>query len=494
MLTYTLFYNHLKIEIDMSTITEEDDSHRSELFALYLSTFLLRTGFGGAILLFDWLLVWALESSELSTTSGYSILLISFAAITYYLAEIMLTGYYGTSSDKIGSKPILLYATIGAGIVLLFYAPSSLIFAWISDANKAMIVLSIYLAMIHFIHGIFASAKVAPTLGFINHLSTNENRALHMAYYDNAILYGRAAGILFGGFLWIVLRVDRKEGIDEQAQQIAKTFPFLSILLVVATLLIVYGLKDIENPSNVKRDKFSVKRDVQIAARVMLSENRRSMLIPWLSISALIGSASLWGPTISFILSDEDSHDRGYDALLPLIVVLMGLALPAPLWGMFADRKGRKTTLKVGLFGMPIMGILGVVIGYPFYKDDISISNIYFLLAALPAAFMFSALIPVLMGILGDSAEESTDGQVMSGYHFTIALGEIIGVLGGGLVIGFFAIFQSFTGIFGSGQHGTDIAILIGFILFEISLVAGMFIGIVKLPEEEQAKPSDPTA
>ncbi len=473
----------------MSSMIAEDDSHKSELIALYVSTFLLRTGFGGAIILFDWLLVWALESKEFSTTSGYSILLISFAAITYYLAEIMLTGYYGSTSDKIGSKPILLYATIGAGIVLLFYAPSSLIFVKISDANAAMIVLSVYLALVHFVHGIFASAKVAPTLGFINQLSTNENRALHMAYYDNAILYGRAAGILFGGFLWVILRVDKKDqSIDYQARQIAKAFPFLSILLIVATLLIVYGLKNTENTTSVKREKFSVKRDVQIAARVMLSESRRSMLIPWLSISALIGSASLWGPTISFILSDDASHDRGYQALLPLIVVLLGLALPAPLWGMFADRKGRKTTLKVGLLGLPIMGILGVAIGYPFYKDDISISNIYFLLSALPAAFMFSALIPVLMGILGDSAEESADGEVMSGYHFTIALGEIIGVLGGGLVIGFFALFQSLTGIFGNGQDGTNTAILIGFVLFELLLVAGMFIGILKLPDEEQMK------
>ncbi|MHA2097373.1 MAG: hypothetical protein ACW99A_01695, partial [Candidatus Kariarchaeaceae archaeon] len=103
-------------------------SNRVEMISLYLSTFLLRTGFGAAILLFDWLLVWALEIGDYSTTSGFAILLISFAAITYYLAEIMLTGYYGSSSDKIGSKPILLFATIGAGVVLLLYAPASLIF------------------------------------------------------------------------------------------------------------------------------------------------------------------------------------------------------------------------------------------------------------------------------------------------------------------------------------------------------------------------------
>ncbi|MCE7733441.1 MAG: MFS transporter [Candidatus Heimdallarchaeota archaeon] len=461
-------------------------SHRVELTVLYLSTFLLRTGFGAAILLFDWLLVWALEIGGYSPTSGFSILLISFAAITYYIAEIALTGYYGSSSDKIGSKPILLYATIGAGVVLLMYAPSSLIFIKISDPLIAIIALTFYLATVHFIHGVFASAKVAPTLGFINNLSTNENRALRMAYYDNAILYGRAAGIMLGGFLWIILKVDEKDGTHDQAIQIAKTFPLLTVLLAVATLLLVIGLKSTEH-TGVHRKKFNLKEDVSIAARVMLSEERRPMLLPWLSIAALIGSASLWGPTVSFILSGEESETRGYDALLPLMVVLVGLALPAPFWGMFADRKGRKTTLKVGLYGLPIAGLLGAGIGYPFYKDDISIHNIYFLVSALPGAFMFSALIPVLMGILGDTAEESSDGEVMSGYHFVIALGEIIGVLVGGIFIGGFSLIQSWTGLFGEGEDGTHVAILIGFVLFELILVAGMFIGILRIPENEES-------
>ena len=263
----------------MSSVNENRRSHRIELTVLYFSTFLLRTGFGAAILLFDWLLVWALEISGYSTTSGFSILLISFAAITYYIAEIALTGYYGSSSDKIGSKPILLYATIGAGVVLLLYAPSSLIFVQISDPLIAIIALTFYLATVHFIHGVFASAKVAPTLGFINNLSTNENRALRMAYYDNAILYGRAAGIMLGGFLWIILKVDNKKSNNDQAIQIAKTFPLLTLLLALATLLLVFGLNNSEN-TDAQRKKFSLKEDVAIAARVMLSEERRPMLIP----------------------------------------------------------------------------------------------------------------------------------------------------------------------------------------------------------------------
>ena len=230
-----------------------------------------------------------------------------------------------------------------------------------------------------------------------------------------------------------------------------------------------------------KRKKFSIKKDVTIAVRVMLSDERRSMLLPWLSIAALIGSASLWGPTVSFIISEKES-DRGYEALLPIMIVLIGLAVPAPFWGMFADRKGRKTTLKIGLIGLPIFGLLGAAIGFPYYKDDISIGNVNFLLSALPGIFMFSALIPVLMGLLGDTAEESTDGEVMSGYHFVIASGEIIGVLGGGLFIGFFALLQSFTGFFGVGEEGANLAILLGFILFEIILVISMFIGILKIP------------
>ncbi|MHA2252090.1 MAG: hypothetical protein ACXAD7_17125, partial [Candidatus Kariarchaeaceae archaeon] len=57
--------------------------HKIELISLYISTFFLRAGFGGAILLFDWLLVWALEDAYGvdSTSNATSIFLISFAAI-----------------------------------------------------------------------------------------------------------------------------------------------------------------------------------------------------------------------------------------------------------------------------------------------------------------------------------------------------------------------------------------------------------------------------
>ncbi|MHA2091667.1 MAG: MFS transporter [Candidatus Kariarchaeaceae archaeon] len=475
----------LKSKSKLSLISSE---HRLELISLYLSTFLLRTGFGGAILLFDWLLIWALEISYGvdSSSNASSIFLISFAAITYYIAEILLTGYYGSKSDKIGVKPVILYATIGAFFVLIFYAPSSLIFAAIADTSIAILVMTAYLSLIHFVHGVFASAKVAPSLGFINQSSTHENRALHMAWYDNAILYGRAAGIMLGGFLWILLEVDDRSDLDDQASQIAKTFLFLTIPLLLATLLIIFGLKNRDHIDQAKT--FSIKEDIRIAATVMLQPHRRAMLLPWISIAGLIGSASLWGPTVSFIISGHESENRGWEALLPIMIILIGLALPAPLWGIFADRKGRKLTLLVGLIGLPFSGVLGLLAGYPFYKDDLSISNIPFLLSLVPATFFFSALIPVLMGILGDTAEENMNGEVMSGYHFVIATGEIIGILVGGIVIGFFSLFQDLFGIFGDSDDANGFAILTGFVLFELSLVLGMVIGILKLPEQHHTK------
>ncbi len=451
---------------------------------LYLSTFLLRSGFGGVILIFDWILVWAIEHAlgVENTASVEAILIISFSAITYYFAEIGLTGYYGNKSDKLGVKPVLVYATVGGAVTMLLYAPAPFIFSGVKNAVAGLYLLAVYLGVIHFVHGIFASAKVAPTLGMINKYSTDENRALHMSFYDNAILYGRAFGILLGGVLWISFGVDAADTIEAQSRLISLTFPVLAFVLFIAVLLVKYGLHDIE--TELKEEKFSIKEDISMAARVMFDEKRRPLLLPWISIAALIGSASLWGPTVSFIVSPSGSVHRGFDALLPLLIVLIGLALPAPLWGIFADRRGKKTTLKVGLFGLPIAGILGLVLGYPFFKDDISISNIYLLLSLLPAAFMFSAMIPVLMGILGDTAEDQHDGKVMSGYHFVIATGEIFGIFVGGLVIGLFSILQSFTGWFGTGKEGNGIAILIGFVIFELMLVSGMIIGILRLPDE----------
>lgn len=458
--------------------------HRRELIYLYLATFLLRTGFGGVILIFDWVLVWGIEHALgiENTASITAILIISFSAITYYMAEIALTGYYGNRSDTVGVKPVIMYATVGGAITMLLYAPTPFIFSGISNMVTALYLMALYLAIIHFTHGIFASAKVAPTLGFINKLSTDENRALNMSFYDNAILYGRAFGIMLGGTLWILMDVDSTNVVADQAKLISLTFPVLSAIIFISALMIKFGIKDIEE-TTVKKD-FSIREDIRIAAKVMLEPKRKPLLLPWISIAALIGSASLWGPTVSFILSSSSDTHRGWEALLPLMVVLVGLALPAPLWGIYADRKGKKKTLKLGLYGLPIAGVLGLAMGYPFFKDDISLGNIYLLLSILPAAFMFSAMIPVLMGILGDTAEDKHSGKVMSGYHFVIASGEIFGILVGGLFIGLFSLLQSTFGWFGEGNDGNGMAILVGFVLFELSLVAGMIIGIFKLPDD----------
>lgn len=465
-----------------------DSQSKREIFYLILSTLLLRIGFAGSILLFDWTLIWGIEKAFgiAETSSVTSILLTSFAAITYLIAEIMFTGYYGNKSDRIGSKPVILYATLGAAIVLLFYGPAAYLFEFSLriDPIFAIIMLTGYLAIVHFLHGVYASAEVAPTLGFINSLSSIENRTLHMSYFDNAILYGRAGGMIIGGFLWILFQVDKAPTFNEQATRIMFIAPVFTLLLIIAWALIKFGMR---NPPPVGGSKkFSMKKDVAIAFRVMLSKERRPLLMPWVLIAALIGSASLWGPSVAFRIASASSsthEERGLNALLPIMIALIGLALPAPLWGKYADHHGKKKTLKIGLFGLPIAAVLGLAAGYPFYKNELLgdaslIHHIPFLLSLLPAAFMFSAFIPVLMGSLGETAEQDNNGTVMSGYHFVIASGEIVGILGGGLFISIFALIGTL-GIFSN----VDMAILIGFVLFELLLVIGMIVGILKLPQ-----------
>ena len=75
-------------------VNPENNPHRKELIYLYLSTFLLRTGFGGVIIIFDWTLVWGIENALgiENSASGTAILLISISALTYYFIEIALTG------------------------------------------------------------------------------------------------------------------------------------------------------------------------------------------------------------------------------------------------------------------------------------------------------------------------------------------------------------------------------------------------------------------
>ncbi len=452
-----------------------------ELIALYISTFLLRIGFAASLILFDWILVWSIDvtlGQETANDFG-PILLTSFAGITFLIAEIFLTGYYGHRADKNGPKPILIWATFGAAFVLLLYSPASLILIIIKHGVLGVLTITLYLAVIHFFHGVFASGKVSPTLGFINFHSDESNRALRMAYYDNAVLYARAVGMPFGGFLWIFMKVDENGiSVDEQAKRIAMTFPVLSLLLIVAGLIIIVFLKNTPGDNHVK--PYSMKEDVTLAARVMLEDKRRPLLVPWLALSAIIGSISLWGPSIAF-RSENQNESRALNALVPIIVIILTLAIPAPFWGWYADHHGRKKALNLGILGLPVL-FVGAAVGFPFYHDQISLSNIKLLLSVVPGIMLISALVPVLMGYLGDTAEKGIhdDGKVMSGYHFIIAMGEIIGILVGGMVIGVFAILYDIFGILGSRQT----ALLVGFLVFELILIILVIRGILKIPKD----------
>lgn len=484
----------------MATVNAEVAHHKTpistQIWLLIIATFLLRVGFGAILVIFDWTLVWGIELSlgVAAHSSVESILLTSFAAITYLIAEIMLTGYYGNKSDRIGARPVVLWATFGSMFVVLLYTPASIVYRFSYQAHPytGILMLTAFLALIHFIHGIFAAAKVAPTLGFINHHSDLSNRTLHMSYYDNAILYGRAGGMILGGLLWVAFGVDGTKNLTVQSELISATYLPLAVLLLIATLLIYWGIEDI--PKKDVPNKFSLKKDMKIAYSVMMEKDRRHLLLPWISIAALIGSASVWGPSVAFRVagsSNAHSNSRGLEAILPIMFILVALALPAPLWGWYADRHDKFRTMKIGLFGSPIFLVIGLAVGFPFYRAGLLskqasiISNIPFLLSLVPSIFFFSAFIPVLMGSLGETAKdgEKEDGHVMSGYHFVIASGEIIGILGGGLFIGFFALLN-FLGVI----HNADLALLVGFVLFELLLVAGLVFGILKLPSHTLKK------
>ncbi|MDM8520849.1 MFS transporter [Anaerolineales bacterium HSG6] len=453
-----------------------------ELVFLFISTFFVRVGFGASLILFDWTMVWGVEHSYgyENASSASAILLTTFAGITFLIAEVIFTGYYGNRSDSIGAKPVLFFATIGSAFALLSYAPSPFFYSYFQDhVNLAILMLVLYMAITHFLHGVFAAAVVSPGLGFVNFLSTAQNRTYNMAWYNNAILYGRAAGMTLGGLLWIWFGVDHVGlTISEQAWRIFWTFPVLFVILLLAAIIVYFGLTNSIKHSEPK--PFSIKNDMLIAFQVMMEPVRRPLLLPWLSIAALVGSASLWGPSVAFRASEHAGDERGLAALLPITLIVVALALPAPFWGWYADHKGRKQTLQIGILGLPVL-FGGVFLVYPLLGDDVSLSNPILLMGMLPGLMLLSALVPVLMGKLGDTASDTANehGHVMSGYHFAIASGEIFGMVFGGLFISLFSgLYQ--LGLFANQGN----ALIVGFLIFEVALIISTIVGILRLPSD----------
>ena len=449
------------------------------LIGILISTFFLRVAFGSTTVLMP-IFIWEHLGME-GWAANISVIVVE---ITYALAVIFSSGYFGFKSDTSDAKKWILFGTAAGGLILGGYGICALNWiGWIGIVPLTNGLLIFGMSLYHFLHGLAGSCKVNASYGYISRFSVYENRATRIGFYNVAVTGGRSVGVILAGLLY-----DKIVGIDEKVRwyrgknrivfgfdeitaskfinfwdpvnpgRLAYIYLLFGFAIIISAV-VVYFMID-KTKSVVKEEKYSVKKELATSWRMMTNKRRRGIILPLLGMASIIGVLNNWG---FLILSIESTPGT---ASYATVGITLTMGVPMALWGWVADRIGRKKTLVIGVVGL-ILLIAGIGIAFftnlltgglpwndPSSKFDPKglYSNVWILIILGLAVLMAPAYFPAISGRLGDSssldvengvkkAENELEKQVefhgstMSIQQTVISVSEIIGIILGGLAL-----------------------------------------------------------
>ncbi len=356
--------------------------HKGSLLALYFITIIMRASF-----------FISLAVTQSLSFMGGGLLAWEIAAVMIVdnIVELSLASFFGSYSDRIGRKPILIAS-------LFITASAAYLFAIAPTAA--------FLIAFSAIFGIGAAAWVSSSLTMIADMSSENDRAHLMGYYQLATIVGLAGGYGLG----IIL--------------LKQTIAPNSILFMAGLACTVSGLIAF---FTLKETQTQTQGDISILGLIkkVAMDRQILMLIPvYVPIIAMYGLLVGYGGRIV-----EEHFDllTGTD-LLYLFAVLGGaLILGTVIMGNLSDRyRKRRPFIVVGLIGFGILGYLMVA-----YADNLP--GLWALWPVLPLlGFMAGAFPPASMAYLTDITDEEARGATMGVYSVFFGTGMIIGPLAGG--------------------------------------------------------------
>ncbi|MCK5152536.1 MAG: MFS transporter, partial [Candidatus Thorarchaeota archaeon] len=148
--------------------------HKWTLIALYFVTLIMRASF--------YLTIAVIQSNSYlgGIVEGWEA---AAVLIVYPLAELSTVSIFGSYSDKIGRKPILVASLFMTAITAFLFAVNFI---------------AIVVIFLGILFGVAVAAKVTTTLSIIADCSEEGNRARLMGYYDLSTLMGLAGGYGLG--------------------------------------------------------------------------------------------------------------------------------------------------------------------------------------------------------------------------------------------------------------------------------------------------------
>lgn len=356
--------------------------------ALYMVTLIMRASFYVSIAI--------IQSSEYM--GGLSIPEIGAVLLIYPVAELTSVSFFGSYSDKVGRRPILIASLFITGLAAFSFA-------------LAPNVLLLFVASAIF--GIGAASWVSTTLSMIADMSSEVNRARLMGYYDLSTLMGLAGGyglgIILLEFGWTPFVILAAAGSACAASGL--------IALVV--------IKETRTHVHVEMSMIGLLKEVA-------SDRRIQKLIP-----VYVPIISMYGIFIGYtkhILEHEFSLQSM--ELIYLFGLLGGsLIIGIITMGHLSDHfMKRRPFIIVGLIGFGFLG-------YLLAANAQSISELWSIWPILPVlGFTAGAFPPAAMAYLTDVSGEESRGTTMGVYSIFFGSGMIIGPAAGAFFYGTYGL------------------------------------------------------
>ncbi len=389
------------------TLWAMDRSLRAVLFG----TFTLRfsTGLTGAML--------ALYLARLATGGEHGVTpeVVGAFGATFYLAELLLSPFFGVLSDRYGHHRVMLWGPIfGAVAVVLTGLTTNLV----------------VLAGTRWLEGSSSAASVPSILGYIA-MATAGNEGLRgraSARFEAATLAGLGVGFIIAPTLFHLLG----------------PLAFFANAFVYLGSFTIYR-RWVADPAG--EQEALARQHVDLSRYVALIRHSRVWLLApaWIAVNASIG---LWFSQSLFQLAKRDPRFpdqwllQGFGYLqitAALIVIALVFGAGILWWGNRFDRMRRTTIMLLGALGGIGLVVAGLIVnhgGHLAGSDLVAaIGVVIAVVVAAAGLFILAGATPAAVGLLADVSEEfpGDRGAVMGLYSVFLGVGQITGSLLGGL-------------------------------------------------------------
>jgi len=385
------------------------------LKAVLIGTFTLRfsTGLTGAMLQ-----LYLSHFTDFHPDAGaISALTVGVFAATFYLAELVLSPFFGVLSDRLGHHRVMLWGPVFGAVAVILTAIS---------ANLLV------LGGTRWLEGASTAASIPSILGYIA-IATAGNEALRgraASRFEAATLAGIGGGLIVAPTLFGLLG--------------PTAFLLNAVLYGVSFAIYRFGVKDARGECEAtQREHTPVRRYIEL-----VGHSHVWLLAPtWIAVNAAIG---LWFSQSLFQFTNPDSPFRGSQWLLQGfsynqvtvagIVVAIVFGLGIFWWGNRFDRFRRTTIIQYGIYGGIALAIAGLVVNHAGFEMGSSVVLAALVVAAIlvvgAGLFVLAGATPAAVGLLADVSEQfpGDRGAIMGLYSVFLGIGQIGGALLGGVL------------------------------------------------------------